>query len=103
MGNKGVKADFSPASKHTCIFLRQHRPAYNFLESCNPLQLVILCLAGKEELPIRGDNGYPVLPVVSLRGWWEPFQDLVAVFLAPNKNFPSSKGILGYSRAVRQA
>lgn len=90
------------ASKHTCVFLRQHWPAYNFLKSRNPLQLVVLRLAGEEEFPIRGDNSYPVLPVVSLRGWREPFQDLVAVFLAPNKNFPSSKGILGDSRAVRQ-
>lgn len=35
-----------------------------------------------------------MLPVVSLCGWREPFQDFVAVFLAPNEHFPSCKGIL---------
>lgn len=85
-----------------CVFLRQHGPADDFLKGGDPLQLVVLCLAGEEEFPVGGDDGYPVLPVVPLRGWWEPLQHLVAVFLAPNKNLPSSKGILGDSRAVRQ-
>lgn len=82
-------------STHTCVFLRQHGPAYNLLEGGDPLQLVVLCLTGKEEFPVWGDDGDPVLPVVPLCGRWEPFQHLVAVFLAPNKNLPSSKGILG--------
>lgn len=98
-----VHPDLHPARKHTCVFLRQHRPAYNFLKSRNPLQLVVLGLAGEEKFPIRGDDGYPVLPVVSLRGRREPFQDLVAVFLAANKNFPSGKGILGDSEGAAMA
>lgn len=79
----------------TCVFLWPHRSIDDSLESRDPVALLGLRLAGKEELPVGRDDGDAVVPVVALRGRGQAGQDGVAVLLAADEHFAPGVGVLG--------
>lgn len=83
--------DFS----RTCIFLWPHWSVDDPLEGGYPIPLLRLRLAGKQELPVRCDDGDAVVPVVALRGLRQPRQDGVAVLLAADEHLAAGVRILG--------
>lgn len=52
-------------------------------------------LTGKQELPVRRDDGDAVVPVVALRGWRQARQHGVAVLLTADEDLTAGVGILG--------
>lgn len=80
---------------HTCIFLGPHWSIDDPLEGRYPISLLGLSLAGKQELPVRRDDGDAVVPVVALSGRRQAGQNGVAVLLAADEHLTPSVGILG--------
>lgn len=52
-------------------------------------------LTGKQELPVRRDDGDAVVPVVALRGRRQARQHGVAVLLTADEDLTAGVGILG--------
>lgn len=78
----------------TCILLRPHWSIDHPLESGYPIPLLGFGLAGEEELPVRRDDGDPVVPMVALRGWGQARQNGVAVLLTADEHLTPGVGIL---------
>lgn len=90
-----MKRDRSGGASRTCVLLRQHGPVHHPLKHAHPVPLVLLRLAGKQELPVRGHYGDAEPPVVALGGGREAGQHGVAVLFAPYKHLAPGVGILG--------
>lgn len=79
----------------TCIFLWPHWPIDDPLEGRYPIPLLGLCLTGKQELPVRRDDGDAVVPAAALRRRGQAGQDGVAVLLTADEHLATGISILG--------
>lgn len=79
----------------TCIFLWPHWSIDDPLKGSYPIALLSFGFTGKQELPVRRDDGDAVVPVVALRGRGQAGQDGVAVLLTADEDLTTGIGILG--------
>ncbi len=68
---------------HTCVLLRHHGSVDDSLKGSDPVLLLRFGFTSKQELPVWGFNGDPVLPVVSLgRGRQSGYHGIAVLFTA---------------------
>lgn len=87
----------------TCVFLRPHWSIDHPLEGSYPIPLLGFGLTGKQEFPVRGDDGDAVVPVVALCGRGQAGQDGVAVLLTADEHLAAGVGILGDRQRERKS
>lgn len=100
---RGARHLHSIARSCTCVFLRPHWSIDDPLEGCYPISLLCLGLTGKQELPVRCNDGDAVVPVVALNGRGQARKNGVAVLLTADEHLSTGIGILGKNGTHRMS
>lgn len=91
---KNNRGNINDCLQFTCVLLRQHRSVDDSLECSNPLSLILLSLAYKEELPARGHYSNSKDPAVALDARRKARKYYIIVLLTANEGLTSCKSIL---------
>ena len=78
----------------TCVLLREHRPVDRPVKDGHPVLLLLVGLAGEEELPLWRYYGDAKLPVVTLNAAGETGKNGIAVVRAADEHLAPRIGVL---------